>query len=297
MTIQESSMAWRHGETWFKYFKNDEKSTNPPVIIIHGGPGAAHNYATPIALLLTNMGKNVLMYDQIGCGKSSHFPDAPSEFWNIDLFLEELDSLIKYLGFESGYFLLGHSWGGMLAMEHALQKPKGLRGLILSNTLSSMPLFREELLTLRKELPSDIQDTLSKHEELGTTSSNEYQEACKIFYNKHLIRIYRSHFSEESGVQRLKDPTVYHQMNGPSEFHVIGSLKDWDITDRLSEIENRTLIISGVHDECTPRLHALLNESIPNSKWELFDESSHSPYVEEAAKYARVLSEFIDGSK
>jgi L-proline amide hydrolase len=291
----EGLIEWDSGQTWFRMIQNDEPSSDFPVVILHGGPGAAHNYAIPIANLLTHRGFDVVLYDQIGCGQSSHFPNAPKEFWQMELFIKELTEVLSHLNIESGFYLLGHSWGGMLAMEYAVTKPPGLKGLILSNTLSSMPLLREELAKLKEQLPIETQKILNFHESEGTTDSDEYQEACNVFYRRHLIRINRTQYSLQSSEQRLKDPTVYKVMNGPSEFHIIGTLKDWSITEKLQEIIYPTLILSGLYDECTPKVHELIEANIKDSEWVLFEESSHSPFVEEAAKYIRVIEKFIKG--
>ena len=131
-------------------------------------------------------------------------------------------------------------------MEHALRQPEGLRSLVVANSPASMRLWLEEANRLRGLLPEDVQRTLAQHEAAGTTDSEEYQQAMLRFYERHLCRIVP--FPEE--LQRTfdlleEDPTVYHTMNGPSEFHVIGTLQGWDITPQLNEIRLPVLVISA----------------------------------------------------
>ena len=295
MEFKEDKFSWESGTTWFKYFSNGDSDEKSPLVVLHGGPGAAHNYAHPIADLLTNLGRPVLLYDQIGCGKSSHHQNAPEDFWTIDLFLTELDLLLDHLKIHGDFHLLGHSWGGMLGMEYAVRKPEGLKGLIIANSTPSMQLWVKEADRLRLTLPESIQEILSRNEKDGTTDSDEYTFACKVFYDNFLIRVPRSKYSYETAAQRNADPTVYHTMNGPSEFYVTGTLKDWDFVDRLKFIKNKTLLLSGFYDESTPLLNEVMLQGIPNASWELFSESSHSPFVEEPAKFSRIVEEFLRG--
>jgi L-proline amide hydrolase len=211
------------------------------------------------------------------------------------LFLTELDLLLEHLNLHKDFHLLGHSWGGMLGMEFAVRKPVGLKGLIIADSTPSMKLWVREANRLRLTLPKSIQEILTRNEENETTNSAEYNEACKFFYDNFLIRVPRSKFSYETAAQRDADPTVYHTMNGPSEFHVTGTLQNWCFLDKLQFIENKTLLLSGFYDESTPFLNETMLRAIPNATWELFTESSHSPFVEEPAKFSRIVEEFLQG--
>ena len=165
---------------------------------------------------------------------------------------------------------------------------------MLTDTAASFPDFFAEANKLRAELPPDVQATLTRHEEAGTTDDPEYEEACMVFYRRHLCRLDpwpQEMIDSFSWIE--KDPTVYHTMNGPSEFHVIGSIKDWQVKDRLGEIEVPTLITSGRYDEATPALQETLRDGIPNSEWVLFEESSHTPFVEEQQRYMQVVGDWL----
>jgi L-proline amide hydrolase len=288
-----SEMKWQHGTTWYRVV-GDLKSSKTPVMILHGGPGAGHNYCEPIADVLAQTGRAGVLYDQIGCGNSTHLPDKPKEFWTPELFMEELVILTEHLGISNKYNIVGQSWGGMLGMQFAIQNPKGLNAMVIADSPASMEVWVSEANKLRKELPPEVEATLLKHEAAETTEDPEYIAAVDVFYSRHLCRIPQPPYVVASFDQLAADPTVYHTMNGPSEFHVIGSLKHWDIRPQLKEIKTPTLLVSGQYDEATPAMVKEINGLIPGSKWELFAESSHMPHVEEPAKFKRVVAEFLD---
>jgi len=290
-----SEMKWEHGSTWYRVV-GDLKSTKTPVMVLHGGPGAGHNYCEPIADVLAQTGRAAVLYDQIGCGNSTHLPDKPKEFWTPELFMEELVLLTQHLGISNKYNIVGQSWGGMLGMQFAISKPRGLNAMVIADSPASMEVWVSEANKLRKELPPEVEATLLKHEAAETTEDPEYVAAVDVFYSRHLCRIPQPPYVVASFEQLAADPTVYHTMNGPSEFHVIGSLKHWDIRLQLKEITTPTLLVSGQYDEATPAMVKEIHGLIPGSKWELFAESSHMPHVEEPAKFKRVVSEFLDSN-
>ena len=290
-----SEMKWQHGSTWYRVV-GDLKSSKTPVMVLHGGPGAGHNYCEPIADVLAQTGRAAVLYDQIGCGNSTHLPDKPKEFWTPELFMEELVLLTEHLGISNKYDIVGQSWGGMLGMQFAISKPKGLNAMVIADSPASMEVWVSEANKLRKELPPEVEATLLKHEAAETTEDPEYVAAVDVFYSRHLCRIPQPPCVVASFEQMASDPTVYHTMNGPSEFHVIGSLKHWDIRPQLKEITTPTLLVSGQYDEATPAMVKEINGLIPGSKWELFAESSHMPHVEEPARFKRVVSEFLDST-
>jgi L-proline amide hydrolase len=233
-----------------------------PLVVLHGGPGATHDYLTPLAELSAT-GRAVVLYDQLGNGKSTHYPERGADFSTVDLFVRELANLIDHLGLGDRYHVLGQSWGGFLAQEHALTQPQGLRSLVLSNTAASFPDFVSEANRLRRDLPPDVEATLREHEAAGTTDTADYVNACMVFYQRHVCRLDPWPDGVTAGFAKIdEDPTVYHTMNGPSEFHVIGSIRDWSSTDRLGEIHVPTYVVSGEHDEATPALQVPIVEGI-----------------------------------
>jgi L-proline amide hydrolase len=292
---RENRMIWADGrETWFRVVGDIAPGSGPvPVVICHGGPGASHDYCLPIADL-SRFGRACVLYDQLGCGQSQHRPDAPPDFWTPQLFKDELVELTRHLGIAERYAVIGQSWGGMLAMEHVLDHPPGLGAIVVADSPSSMELWVAEANRLRADLPPDVQSTLLRHEQDGTTDHPDYVAATEVFYARHVCRVVpRPDFVNRSFAQIAADPTVYHTMNGPSEFHCIGSLRTWDITDRLSEISVPTLLVSGRYDEATPLIVRTIHERIPGARWEIFEESSHMPHVEEPERFLEVVEEFL----
>ncbi len=212
----------------------------------------------------------------------------------MELFCRELDALLEHLGIAARYHLLGQSWGGMLAMEHALRQPAGLRSMVIANSPASIALWVAEANRLRTLLPEAVQEALTEHERAGTTESAEYQQAMMVFYERHLCRIVP--FPEElqrTFAQLEADPTVYHTMNGPSEFHVIGTLRDWDVTPRLGEIDVPTLVISGEHDEATPTVVRPVVEGLRDATWELVERTSHSTHLERPERFLELVTAFF----
>jgi L-proline amide hydrolase len=278
-------------ETWYRVV-GDLDAGPTPVVICHGGPGAAHDYLEPVAEL-AGYGRACVLYDQLGCGRSTHLPDAPEAFWTVQLFKDELVDLTRELGIADRYAVVGQSWGGMLAMEHALDRPPGLRGMVVADSPASIPLWVAEANRLRADLPSEVAATLASHEAAGTTDSQEYEAAVRVYYDRHLCRIPWPDCLERTFAQLAADPTVYHTMNGPSEFHCIGTLKTWDITDRLHEISTPTLLLSGRYDEATPHIVEQIHSRIPGAQWQLFEESSHSPHLEEPEAFLDAVETFL----
>ena len=292
MGVSEGEADFRGWKTWYR-ITGDLAVGKPPLVCLHGGPGVPHNYLLRYADLAERTGRAVVHYDQVGCGRSTHLREKGADFWQVPLFVEELDNLLRHLGIADGYHLLGQSWGGMLASEHAVLRPAGLRSLVISNSPASMELWLQEAGKLRDLLPPDIQATLLRHEAAGTTSDPAYETAMMVFYERHVCRI---PFPEEvaaSFALLAEDPTVYHTMNGPSEFHCIGTIKEWSIIDRLDRIAAPTLLISGRHDEATPAVVQPFADRIPDVRWTIFENSSHLPHVEEPEACLAAVAEFI----
>jgi L-proline amide hydrolase len=286
-------MDWGGGWTWYRVEGDLGADGPPPLVILHGGPGAAHDYLEPVADLAATAARPCILYDQIGCGRSQHLPDAPVDFWTVELFRRELSALVEHLGIAGRYHVLGQSWGGMLAMEHALEHPPGLRSLVVANSPASLELWLSEANRLRSLLPPDVQETLTRHEAAGTTDSQEYEQAVMAFYERHLCRIPFPDGLQRSFAQLGEDPTVYHAMNGPSEFHVIGTLKGWDITPRLGDVRVPVLVISGEHDEATPAVVRPLVDALTDARWELIEGASHSTHLERPGRFLELVEAFL----
>ena len=181
----------------------------------------------------------------------------------------------------------------MLGMEHALGHPPGLRSLVVANSPASLELWLAEANRLRTLLPPDVQETLTRHESAGTTDSQEYEQAVMVFYERHLCRIPFPDGLQRTFAQMGEDPTVYHTMNGPSEFHVVGTLKGWDITPRLGDVRVPVLVISGEHDEATPAVVRPLVDALPDARWELIEGASHSTHLEQPQHFLDLVEAFL----
>ncbi|RMO93600.1 Peptidase S33, tricorn interacting factor 1 [Pseudomonas syringae pv. philadelphi] len=293
ITIEEGYASFREYRTWYR-ITGDLHTGSTPLVILHGGPGCTHDYVDSFKDIAST-GRAVIHYDQLGNGRSTHLPHEGSEFWTVDLFLQELDNLLAHLNIADDYALLGQSWGGMLASEHAVRRPKGLKALIIANSPADMRTWVSEANRLRKALPEAVQMTLSRHEQAGTLDHEDYLEASALFYERHVCRVKPWPEEVKSTFEQIdKDPTVYHCMNGPTEFHVIGTLKDWSIVDRLHLVNVPALLISGRHDEATPLVLKPYVENIPGIIHEIFEESSHMPHVEERIACMGCVANFLD---
>jgi L-proline amide hydrolase len=289
----QSTIAFRDWKTWYRITGHLDAPA-APLVVLHGGPGAAHDYTLRMANLAAR-GRAVIHYDQLGCGRSTHLPDRGPGFWTVQLFLAELDNLLETLGIADRYHVLGQSWGGMLAAEHAVRRPGGLRGLVIADSPASMELWVAEANRLLARLPADVRRTLTEHETAGTTDHPDYVAAMGVFYARHVCRVVPNPPDVQASFEAIaEDPTVYHTMNGPSEFHVIGTLRNWSIIDRLDRITARTLIISGRYDEATRATVQPYADRIPGARWEIFENSSHMPHVEEEERYLDVVGDFLD---
>ena len=277
--------------TWYESFGSNDDG-RLPLVVLHGGPGATHQYLEPLRAL-ADFGRRVIFYDQLGCGLSDH-PTDPS-LYTVQTFVEELAALRAHLDLERVH-VLGQSWGGMLAMEYALRAPAGLASIVVADSPASIPFWVREANRLRDALPPDVQRTLLLHEEAGTTGDPAYQSAVEVYYERHLCRLDPwPDCLARTGEALATDGYVYNLMNGPSEFHCIGTLKDWDITERLTEIRTPTLLLSGRFDEATPDIVAAIHARIAGSEWIVFEESSHTPHLEEPVAFNAAVRAFLAG--
>jgi len=288
------TVPYAGGQTWYRVTGDLDAAGPTPLVVLHGGPGVPHDYTLAIADLAAATGRPVVHYDQFGCGNSTHAPDAPAGQWTVQFFLDELAQLLTALGIEDRHAVLGQSWGGMLAAEYGVTRPAGLQSLVIANSPASMRTWVAEANRLRSDLPPGIDEVLTRHEQAGTTDSAEYAEAEKAFYDRHVCRVVPNPPEVAASFDKLaQDPTVYHTMNGPSEFHVVGSLADWTVADLVPAISVPTLVISGLYDEATPLCVKPYLDGIPDVRWELFESSSHLPHVEEPERYLQVLDTFL----
>lgn len=252
-------------------------------------PGWPHYSLLPLTKLV-GKGIPVILYDQLGCGKSDR-PDS-EDLWTIELFMDELNTLVTALGIHT-FDLLGHSWGGTLAIEYILQYPEKVTKLILNSPLLDTQLWIKEADRLKDLLTPGTAEIMRKHEAAGTTKNPEYKLAYNQFVQNFVCRIVPSPPEHLQADEEWGKP-VYNTMWGPSEAYATGTLKDYSSLDRLSNIKVPTLIISGKYDEATPMQMELANTAIPNSEWLLLENSSHSSLFEENTVYLSSLASFLE---
>jgi len=278
-------------KTWYKIVGEKEEPGKLPLLLLHGGPGACHDYLWSLAAM-ADTGRRVIFYDQLGCGLS-HIDESKPEMWTVDLYVKEVDAVRKALGLDRIH-LLGQSWGGMLAMEYMIRQPEGVASVTIASSPASMIQWVEEANKLREQLPPEINAALLKHEADGTTNSPEYVTAMTEFYNRHVCRVVPNPDYVQRSFTKLGEyPEVYNTMNGPSEFFVVGTLKNWNVIPQLGKINAPTLVTSGKFDEATPIIAETVHKGIPGSEWVLFENSSHMAHVEEADRFRQILSAFI----
>lgn len=290
MPAKEGFVSFRGYNVWYRIVGDREEPGKSPLLCLHGGPGYTWDSFEPLEAMAAS-GRRVIFYDQLGCG-NSNVPTDPS-IYTMALYLEEVDVIRRALGLERVH-ILGHSWGGMLAMEYALTQPPGLASLILADTGASVPQWVAEMRRLVAELPPDVQQTILKHEAAGTTDSSEYQEACRVYSRRHLDGRIDPRPDCLNRIASKPGDEVYHTMWGPSEWCVTGPLKDWDIVSRLGEIRVPSLVIGGRYDEATPDVTETVHRGIAGSEWVIFENSGHFPHIEETERYLKVLDQFLN---
>jgi proline-specific peptidase len=272
-----------------RVFWRDVGDGGVPLLTLHGGPGFPHDYIEALAGLGDR--RRVIFYDQLGCGRSDR-PDDDA-LWTVGRFVEEVETVRTALGLED-FHLFGSSWGGMLAMEYTLShRPAALRSLTLCSSPASMVRWVEGCNELLDALPEWNRETIRRHEESGYTTCPHYGAAILEFYRRHVCRM----DPWPDGLERaFRDAgyQVYGYMNGPSEFTVVGTLKDWSVMDRLGEIEHPTLVVSGEHDELRPEHAREIAEAIPNAELQILDGCSHLSFAEDPERFYRVTNEFLE---
>jgi proline iminopeptidase len=264
------------------------------VLLLHGGPAMTHEYMECIESFLPAEGYEIYQYDQLG----SYYSDQPKNdsLWTIPRFVDEVEQVRQALGLDKdNFFLLGNSWGGMLAMEYALKYQQHLKGLIISNMQSSFPEYAAYNATLRAQMRKGLIDTLESYEKRNDYSNAKYiQLVTDEYYRKHICRM--NPFP--NGFQRALNHTngyVYAYMQGPSEFVPGGILKDWDITNQLKTISVPTLMIGAKYDTMDPTAMEAMSKLVQNGKYLYCPEGSHLSMWDDQKHYYPGVIEFING--
>lgn len=262
-----------------------------PVLTLHGGPGCTHEYFECFEDFLPQHGIQFFYYDQLGSAYSDQ-PNDPS-LWTVERFCEEVEQVRVALGLEN-FYLYGHSWGGMLGIEYALKYQQHLKGLIISNMTASIPSYVASINELRRQLPSSVIQTLEKYEATASYTAPEYEATLlKHVYSKHLCRL--DPWPEPlMRMFRHLSTQVYNTMQGPNEFVVNGTFKDWDRWNDLSSITVPTLISGAQFDTMKVTDIERMGTLIPRSRVAICQRGSHCAMYDDQEAYFHDLLQFID---
>ncbi len=281
------------------YTRQLGRSDELKVLLLHGGPGLTYETWAPLGERLPAEGIEVYYYDQLG----SHHSDQPSDtsLWNIPRFVDEVDQVRRVLGLDStNFILLGQSWGGILAMEYALAHPGALKGLVVSNMMSSVPAYNAYVADrLAPKLPPAVRDSLAVIEAAEDYSNPRYMGLLmEHYYPRHVLNMPQAEWpaSVTAAFEHL-NPEVYVHMQGPSEFGIKGdaTLQGWDITARLPEIRTPTLVIAGEEDTMDPAYLKMMSERLPNGSYLLNPGGGHLVQYDSQESYFPGLVSWLTG--
>jgi proline iminopeptidase len=277
-------------KVWTKKFGNNPTKK---VLLLHGGPGGSDEYFESFESFLPQEGIEFIYYDQLGSYRSDKPTD--SSLWVTERFVEEVEQVRKALQLDStNFYLLGHSWGGILAMEYALKYQQHLKGLIISNMMSSCPAYdayNKEV--LQKKMDIKVVNRILEFERTNTTSNPLYMKLLmQTYYKDHVCRI--DPFPEPlSRMFSHSNNDVYTIMQGPSEFGISGRLASWDRTADLPKIKTPTLVIRGMNDTMDPAFMEMMSKKFPNGSLATCPVGSHCSMWDDQENYFKGLIEFL----
>ena len=281
---------------WTKRFGNNPRIK---VLLLHGGPGGTHEAFECFENFLPKEGIEFIYYDQL----DSYYSDQPndSSLWTTDHFVEEVEQVRQALGLnKDNFYLLGHSWGGILAMEYALKYQNNLKGLIISNMMASMPEYEKYNGVLRSKMRKSLVDSLQAYEAKGLYKDSVYQSlVINEYYNQHLIRVSPWPDPIVRMFKHLSEG-IYVTMQGPSEFKTGGRLITWDRSRDLNKITVPTLTIGGAFDTMDPKYMEWMSTQVQHGAYVYCPEGSHCDMWDDQQHYFPGLIKFIkdvDASK
>lgn len=286
--ITTGKMPFMGFETYYRIV--GEKTDKAPLLLIHGGPGSTHNYFEVLDSLAATTGRQVISYDQLGCGES--YVEGHPELWTLKTWTDELIALREHLGL-SRVHLLGQSWGGMLIISYLIDcHPEGIVSAVLSSTLPSSRLWSHEQHRLISFMSEQEQQAIAH-----AVATGDFNYPPYIAANDHYTVLHADEITAASP-ECLTRPKRFGMESylaawGPNEYTPTGTLRDFDYTSRLHEISQPTLIISGTNDECTPLTAKTMYDRIPNARWELLDGARHMTFIDCTDKYKKLLADWL----
>lgn len=277
---------------WTKRVGNDP---GVKVLLLHGGPGATHEYFEALDSYFPAAGIEYFYYDQLG----SYYSDQPNEpdLWEIPRFVDEVEQVRKALGLDSGnFYLLGHSWGGVLAIEYALAHGGNLKGLIISNMMSSIPKYNQYAQkVLMPPMDQKALAEIMRLEAAGQTSDPRYMELLiPHHYEKHLLRMPAARWPDPvNRTFKHLNAAVYVPMQGPSELGASGKLLNWDRSADLGKITTPTLVIGAKYDTMDPEFMKWMSTAFPNGRFLYCPAGSHMAIYDDQQTWMNGVIEFI----
>jgi proline iminopeptidase len=288
LSAHEGKIEVEGGGIWYKVMGEGE---GIPILTLHGGPGGTHRYFYQLSP--QNENRKVILFDQLGGGRSDYHTDTT--LMTVDHFVQQVKTVKDSLSLDE-FYLLGHSWGGALAVEYYLQYPEGIKGMILSSPLISTPRWEADADTLIKSLPDDMQAIINQANETGEYNTEDYQKADAYYWSQFGLRTAKKANPLDT-VEVSGNGIIYNYMWGPSEFRCTGTLKDFDRTASLSEIEVPVLFLTGEFDEARPETINYFNSLVPNSRFEIVPASGHSTLNDNPEDYNRFIKDFLSNQK
>ncbi len=289
MRITEGKMPFLGYKTYYRIAEPDQPSQKLPLVLLHGGPGSTHNYMEVFDCLADE--RKVIAYDQIGCGNS--YLDGHPELWHAQTWIEELKVLLDHLKLEK-VFLLGQSWGGMLEQLYCLQEGTAkVKAMVLSSTLSSASLYAEEQLEKIRLLPEQYREPI-----LRAISSNDFSRPEYLAANEYYMQKYCNGPVKEGDPECVRRPKrngqeAYVTAWGPNEYIPSGTLRDYEITDRLNEIDIPVLILSGDSDLVGERTVLAMEHAYPHAERILFKGARHTCYIDCQQEYMETVRRWL----
>jgi len=276
---------------WTKRFGNNPKMK---LLLLNGGPGATHEYFECMENFLPEKEIEFIYYDQLGTG----FSDNPNDttFWDLPRYVEEVEQVRKALHLtKDNFFLLGHSWGGILATEYAIKYPNELKGLIISNMMASAPEYDKYSEVLARQMDPTVLKRVREIESAQDFSNPEYMRLLQPnFYEKHILRMPSAEWPEPVTRSFSKmNQSLYITMQGPSEFGISGKLSKWDRSKDLKKIKMPTLVIGAKYDTMDPRHMEWMSTQFPKGHYLYCENGSHMSMYDDQETYFDGLTKFM----
>ncbi len=289
--IKEGYIPYLGYKTYYRIV-GDPESRKTPLLLLHGGPGSTHNYFEVLDRIAEDDGRQLIMYDQIGCGNS--YLACHPELWTMKTWISELAAVREALGLHT-MFLLGQSWGGMLALEYLCRYAHGgVKGVVLSSTLPSSRLWGEEQMRMIGDLPEEMQAAIRRAVQANDYTAPQYKAAEDRYMLLHAGGPFAPDAPECLTRPRRTGEESYVVGWGPNEFTPMGTLLDFDVIGLLPSIDIPALIFSGGRDLCTPYIAKTMYDAIPDAEWTLFPNARHACFIEENEAYIRILTKWMN---